>query len=355
MAQRWLKTGLQKSVTGTVGNVWMAATKNHHHHRPSSLLIPPMLKSGYSLSSTTTNPQIGSSVTTSPTSTLNRPTVLAAAPQLRGNMLGLGRSALLVPSPLTTSTITVGKNNFPLPVLHTTTLRAFSIKKKNTNKKTSNIKKKKNKMKEGSSSGNNDQDQAPPSSQLEGWIEFQKSIAVKGFETGQKVDFQRKVTRGGKRFSKRKSKEQVRLEERIKERQRMTDVGGGEFPPLRYNDEETERLLAQAYAAIPERTGKRGTRNLKRQKRRWWLVREIRKKYKKNIMRAHDRRMAERSRRLASVKNVLTVAPDIRTKDKEYQLQVLERWMATTMRGSSTSTTRNNRQQPLLSSGEGSQ
>lgn len=38
-----------------------------------------------------------------------------------------------------------------------------------------------------------------------------------------------------------------------------TQLKGGEFPALRYSDEETERLLTEAYAAIPPRAGKRGT------------------------------------------------------------------------------------------------
>jgi len=37
------------------------------------------------------------------------------------------------------------------------------------------------------------------------------------------------------------------------------------FPAIRYSPEETEELLQQAYAALPVRDGKRGTRNLRRQ------------------------------------------------------------------------------------------
>lgn len=160
------------------------------------------------------------------------------------------------------------------------------------------------------------------------WIDFQKSIAVDGFETGQTTTVKKSSRRGGKRLSQRKSKEAVRLEERLAERQRLTDIGGGEYPPLRYSDADTERLLAQAYAAIPERAGRRGTRNKKRQFRRWRLVRQIRKKYKKNMMKYQERKMTERSRRVKSVKVVLTEAPDIRNKDREYQLHVFQRWMA---------------------------
>ena len=166
------------------------------------------------------------------------------------------------------------------------------------------------------------------------WAEFQQSIAVDGFETGQTTtaaggDGATKTrTRGGKRVRK-KSKEQIRLEEQLEERKRMTAVGGGEFPPLQYSPAETERLLAQAYAAIPPRAGKRGTRNLKRQQRRWWLVRQIRKKYKQQKIAAHERRMMERSRKVKSVKAVLAAAPTVQAKDKEYQAEVYARWVAT--------------------------
>ena len=126
-----------------------------------------------------------------------------------------------------------------------------------------------------------------------------------------------------------KTKEQIEIEERLAERKRMTDIGGGEFPPLRYSDEETERLLKQAYAAIPKRDGKRGTRNKKRQERRWWLARQITKKYKKNMRLYHERKLVAEKRRREAVKTVLAESLEVRDKDREYQLQVLQRWRAT--------------------------
>lgn len=163
--------------------------------------------------------------------------------------------------------------------------------------------------------------------QHEEWVKFQKSIAVQGFETGQTVEVRagNKKARGGKARRKTGKSE---LEERIAERQRLTDVGGGEYPPLRYSDEETERLLAEAYAAVPERGGKRGTRNLKKQKRRWHLVRTIRKKYKYHMSKAQTRKMEKRSRKIKLVKGVLQEAPGVRVTDREYQAQVFERWAA---------------------------
>ena len=81
-----------------------------------------------------------------------------------------------------------------------------------------------------------------------------------------------------------------------------------------------------AYADIPERAGKRGTRNLKRQKRRWFLVRKIRAKEKHHRIQAHFRRMEARSKRMNEIKGIKAEAPDIRARDREYQLQILNRW-----------------------------
>lgn len=169
-----------------------------------------------------------------------------------------------------------------------------------------------------------------PALQHKEWVAFQQSIAVEGFETGQTTTVQStKKTRGGKKATKRKQTRRDLMEEKLKERQRLTGAGGGEFPPLRYSDEETERLLAQAYAALPVRTGKRGTKNLHRQKRRWHLVREIRRKYKAHMANFQVRKMAKRSRKIREVKAIIDAAPGIRQRDREYQLSVYQRWAAT--------------------------
>lgn len=161
------------------------------------------------------------------------------------------------------------------------------------------------------------------------WVAFQNSIAVEGFETGQTLSVQStKKTRGGK-ATKRKQTRRDAMEEKLKERQRLTGAGGGEFPPLRYSDEETDRLLAQAYAALPPRAGKRGTLNLKRQKRRWHLVREIRRRYKAHMANFQVRKMEKRSLKIKEVKAILDEAPAIRQRDREYQLSVYNRWAAT--------------------------
>ena len=99
------------------------------------------------------------------------------------------------------------------------------------------------------------------------------------------------------------------------------------FPTKRYSDEETERLLKMAFAALPKRDGKRGTRNLKRQKNRWFLVRKIHRKKKLQMYEAHLRRMQERSKRMREIKETRTAAPDMRARDRQYQRQVLRRWV----------------------------
>jgi hypothetical protein len=101
------------------------------------------------------------------------------------------------------------------------------------------------------------------------------------------------------------------------------------FPAIRYSPEETEELLARAYAALPVRAGKRGTRNLQRQKTRWKIVRQNRDTYKKQLIAAHERRMEKRHDKRERVKGVKEEAPLFREKDLNYQGQVLRRWAET--------------------------
>jgi hypothetical protein len=162
------------------------------------------------------------------------------------------------------------------------------------------------------------------------WVEFQKSIAVEGFETGQilsVIDATKKGRSGNKAASKKRLTKRDEMAEKIRERQRLAGGGGGEFPPMRYSDAETERLLQQAYASIPPRTGPRGTLQLKRQKRRWHLVREIHRKYKGHIMQSHERRMKQRSKKIRDIMDfTANVAPAIVQQDIEYQNQVRQRY-----------------------------
>ena len=155
------------------------------------------------------------------------------------------------------------------------------------------------------------------------WVKFQQSIAVDGFDTGATTEIQR-VKKGGGR-GKRKTKRDEQYQ-RILDRERLTEVSGGEFPPERYSDEETARLLEQAYNAVPPRAGKRGTRSLKRQKLRWHLVRGVRKRYKAHMAKFQIRKMAERSRKAKDVNSIIREAKSVRLRDREYQLYVLNRW-----------------------------
>jgi hypothetical protein len=164
--------------------------------------------------------------------------------------------------------------------------------------------------------------------QHEEWVAFQRSIAVDGFETGQQVDAAAgRSRRGGRRVALQKKKRNAEKEALEEDARRFTDLKGGEFPPRRYDPEETARLLALAYANLPERAGKRGTKNLKRQSRRWFLVRKVRKLYKYHRANFHERRMQKRSDKVRKVKDVLRDAPDACLADRRYQADVFARWV----------------------------
>ena len=184
----------------------------------------------------------------------------------------LGRVTLRNPSFLAAST------------LPTTTPRAYTTSRRLL----SNLKKPSTRAKK--------QPEIPP--QHQEWLAFQESIAVEGFETATGTGSTTKASR-------------KLAEEAAEERQRLTKAGGGLYPPLRYSPEETERLLREAYENIPERAGRRGTRRDKRNFRRWQAVRKIRKKYKKHLVRHHENKMAERSRKIQLVKAELEAAPGL--------------------------------------------
>ncbi|KAL3756981.1 hypothetical protein ACHAWU_004635, partial [Discostella pseudostelligera] len=173
---------------------------------------------------------------------------------------------------------------------------------------------------------NSSNDSEGGSSQHNTWVQFQRSIAVSGFETGQTTKERTlgKKNRGGKMDRKRKEREAEA--DSLLRGEDVTQLKGGEFPALRYSDEETERLLAEAYAAIPPRGGKRGTLNLKRQKRRHFIKRQYHIKKKFERIAAHERRMAKRKRIYDQIKKYSAEAGDVRARDEEYQNRVLQRW-----------------------------
>lgn len=164
------------------------------------------------------------------------------------------------------------------------------------------------------------------SSQHDTWVEFQRNISISGFDTGQTVKERRlnQKNRGGALARKRKEREAEALA--ALKGVDNTQLKGGEFPELRYSDEETERLLAEAYAAIPPRGGRRGTRNLNRQKRRWWIKRQYDYKKKYEAAAAYTRKMKKKEVIKADIKRVRDEAGEIRMNDAQYHNMVLQRW-----------------------------
>lgn len=169
-----------------------------------------------------------------------------------------------------------------------------------------------------------------PFLQHEEWVRFQQSITVDGFQTGQTTTATvLKKSRGGKQARRKREKELARLgafTETAGPSEKISAVAQ-KFPAIRYSPEETEDLLQQAYAALPVRDGKRGTRNLRRQETRWKRVRKIRSDYKAHMINAHYNRMEARKYKRDRTKHALESASEQRQSDLDYQGMVLKRWM----------------------------
>ena len=206
-------------------------------------------------------------------------------------------------------------------------------------------------------------EQEQPFLQHQEWVKFQQSISVEGFQTGQSLTATiLKKSRGGKQARRRREIELMRL--RQQQQQELTPTGepgspaalaaaaaaaasfdtigaqfgasasvqstsATKFPAIRYSPEETQELLRQAYEALPERAGKRGNRNLRRQARRWKIVRDIRSQYKANLVAAHERRMEKRADKRQRVLRVQRDAVVQRRNDAAYQSDVLKRYIKT--------------------------
>jgi len=164
------------------------------------------------------------------------------------------------------------------------------------------------------------------------WKKFQDSItfvepakSMKGAVDSGFVG-KRKV-RGGKIVRKQQEKKMLR-EQTLNPAfaPKPLEVGGGRFPALRYSDEETQRLLDEAHENIPKRTGKRGTRNLKRQRNRWRVIYADRAKRKEDNVAKHFRTMETRSRISGEVKEVKARSEGVRLEEREYHLEVLRKW-----------------------------
>lgn len=159
-----------------------------------------------------------------------------------------------------------------------------------------------------------------------------------GFQTGQTTTATAlKKSRGGKQARRKREKELARLGALQPQEENLSAVAQ-KFPAIRYSPEETDELLKLAYATLPERTGKRGTRNLKRQAERWRRVRKIRSDYKANIEEAHYRRMEARNYKRERTKTTKEASVEIRQRDLEYQKNILQKWVEN-MSGSAVSKT----------------
>ncbi|GFH46045.1 hypothetical protein CTEN210_02519 [Chaetoceros tenuissimus] len=142
-------------------------------------------------------------------------------------------------------------------------------------------------------------------------------------------DLDQDVTSVKKRGGKTLRKKQAAKEISLSDQNRLLDgAGPGQFPPLRFSDEETEKLLAEAYSLIPERAGKRGTRALKRQKNRFRSIRKAASIKKQEKINHHFDRMDKRSFKVESIRRMKEIAVDVRQQDQAYQMEVMKRYAA---------------------------
>jgi len=163
----------------------------------------------------------------------------------------------------------------------------------------------------------------------EEWAKFEESITFipsmkDKIESGR--NDRKRSSRGGKHVRKRKQKALLREQLNSSTDSSEMDVGGGRFPSLRFSDEETKRLLEEAYANLPPRDGKRGTKNLKRQRNRFESIYKQDAKRKAEKIAAHERTMKKRSQLAKDVTAVLQSAEKIRATEKDYQLNVMQKF-----------------------------
>ena len=103
-------------------------------------------------------------------------------------------------------------------------------------------------------------------------------------------------------------------------------MGGGEYPVLRLGEEETEKLLKEAFAAVPPRAGPRRVRRKKRNAIREELKRQYAKKKKEERIQTHFRRMEKRSTTIKAVLQMKADAIEIRQTEQEYQQSILQKY-----------------------------
>eukprot|EP01083_Nonionella_stella_P316058 1143990_1 len=150
------------------------------------------------------------------------------------------------------------------------------------------------------------------------WNKWQKNLLQTDESAAPK-----KKKRGGKALRKREALKSATAEDGGN---RLLDAGSGQFPPLRFSDEETERLLAEAYAGIPERGVSKGTRRLKRQKNRFFGIRKAASIKKAEKIAHHFDNMEKRSKQVQDILKMKEIAVETKVEDKEYQMRVLQKW-----------------------------
>ena len=159
-------------------------------------------------------------------------------------------------------------------------------------------------------SSNNDQ-----SSSDKQWSQWQQSLL-------KNADAPIIKKRGGKKTQRKKE-----VAQSLSSQERLLDgAGPGQFPPLRYSDDETERLLQIAYENIPERGGKRGTRRKKRMKNKFHQIRKARSIKKAEKIAHHFDKMDKRSLQVEGIRKMKELAKEVRVDDQEYQMSILRKW-----------------------------
>lgn len=275
--------------------------------------------SALSLSSSSTAPKAFST-----TASLSSPTMSTPLTQTNSNQSIIDNNDIVRRSMGTSNRKVIDAKNAKR-------LKIQQKKKKNTNASKAASEASDDEASESSTNNN-------PFLQHEEWVRFQKSITVDGFQTGQTTTATvLKKSRGGKQARRKREKELARLGAAMDDSNEKISAVAQKFPAIRYSPEETEELLQQAYAALPVRDGKRGTRNLKRQETRWKKVRKIRSDYKAEKINAHFHKMEARKYKRDRTKDALESATEQRQSDLEYQGMVLKRWMET-MEGKTAST-----------------
>jgi len=153
------------------------------------------------------------------------------------------------------------------------------------------------------------------------WNKFQQTLIFDEAKLSGSLGTKTKK-RGGKMLRRKKAKE-LELMEKGKTN---TDVGGGRFPSMRYSDEETEKLLKEAYDGLPQKGISKKTRQIKRMRNRFKAIRKARYIKKQEKIAHHFARMEKRSLVVKEVKLVKESAAEIREKDLMYQREVLLKW-----------------------------